>query len=81
MDFGVVELKFLFKDGTERKFKVAASSEITDDSLRGVVAGIVKMFVEDNDYPVMTDIDGRVFALPSLESMMLIEAREIQKGR
>jgi len=73
----VMEMKIVFKGGTERKYYVAASDDITDDSLRGSIAGMIKMLHED-DYPLITDKDGKVFCIPNLSEIIAIEARKYQ---
>lgn len=81
MEYGAVELKFILDGGIERKYKLPATSEINDETMRGIIAGLIKLYVDDEDYPVLTDMDGRVFSVPSLSKVLAIEVRELKNGR
>jgi hypothetical protein len=74
-----IEIKFTFKGGVEKKYRVPVDegTAVTDENLRGVIAGIVKM-LHDSDYPVMTDVEGRVFSIPNLSEIIAIEAKEFK---
>jgi hypothetical protein len=80
MDFGNIEIRFTFKGGVEKKYIIAATDAINDDTMTGLIAGIVKLF-KDDDYPILTDITGKVFCLPSFDEIINIEVKEIKNGR
>ena len=72
-----IELRFLFRGGTERKYTMPAEGEVNEDSLKATVANIINL-MKDDDYPIMMDHSGRVLALPNLSELLVIEAKGTQ---
>ena len=80
MEQEYLELKFTFKGGVDKKYRIKADPgvPVDDAGLRGVIAGIVSMLHDKEDYPVMTDAEGRVFSIPNLSEIITIEARKVK---
>jgi len=76
----LVELKFLFRNGTERKYRIVPDVEPTDVTLRNSLGAIMTLFRE-NDFPLLTDEKGTVFMLPNASEILLVDARVIENGK
>lgn len=72
------ELKITFKGGVEKKYRIQSSGPVDVPGLTGSIAGIVKMLMEGEDYPIITDAEGRLFALTNLSEILVIEARKVK---
>ena len=77
MNFGMIELKVTFKGGLEKKWVLPADREVNDTNMRGVIGATIKM-MQDQDFPVVTDVDGRIFCLPNLPEIITLEIKEIK---
>ena len=73
-----VLLKFVWKNGQERHYVLAATAETSEENLRGTVAGIMSLFAS-GDSLIHTDYEGRMFGIVG-KNIITVEASAVDEN-